>query len=178
MLRVLNFYQLGQTNREIHNAVASLWTMPEHHIALCVVFTTFTHTAPSGKPGEFHVHHRTPTSAQLSWTPIPKDQQNGIITGYTVQVVGPDFTREISITDATTTSTEVIGLRPITSYYFSISATTVAGTGPPARSFSITHEGGKVCELCTCAFISEGQQKPSASSWSSVYCWTSSNCMA
>ena len=128
------------------------------------LYITFTHTAPSGKPGEFHVQHRTPTSAQLSWTPIPKDQQNGIITGYTVQIVGPDSTREISIMDATTTSTEVSALRPITSYYFSVSAMTVAGTGPPARSFSITHEEGKACELCIYMYFMGGQQKPSASS--------------
>jgi deleted in colorectal carcinoma protein len=105
------------------------------------------HTAPSGKPGELHVSHRTPTSAQLSWTPVPKDQQNGIITGYTVQVAGPDFIQDISIADATTTSAEVSGLRPNTSYYFSVSAMTVAGTGPPTRSFSITPRGGKAYEL-------------------------------
>ena len=60
---------------------------------------------------------------------MPKDQQNGIITGYTVQITGPDFTRDISITDATATSTEVSGLRPSTSYYFSVSAITAAGSG-------------------------------------------------
>jgi hypothetical protein len=74
---------------------------------------------------------------------VPRDQQNGVITGYTVQVAGPDFIREISTTGATTTSTEVSGLRPSTFYYFSVSATTVAGTGPPARSLSITPQGGK-----------------------------------
>ena len=75
---------------------------------------------------------------------MPKDQQNGIITGYTVQVTGPNFIREISITDATT---EVSGLRPNTSYNFSVSAMTVAGTGPPTKSFFTTPEGGKAYEL-------------------------------
>ena len=106
---------------------------------------SYTLTAPSGKPGELRVHHRTPTSAQLSWTPVPKDQQNGIITGYSVQVAGPDFTREISITDATATSTEVSNLRPRTSYYFSVSARTMAGIGPAARSLSIPPQGGEAC---------------------------------
>jgi hypothetical protein len=80
---------------------------------------------------------------------VPKDQQNGIITGYTVQVTGPDFIREISIPDSTTTSTEVSGLRPSTSYWFSVSAMTVAGTGPPTKTFSTTStpEGGKAYEL-------------------------------
>ena len=71
---------------------------------------------------------------------MPKDQQNGIITGYTVQVTGPDFIREISITDA---FTEVPGLRPSTFYNFRVSAMTVAGTGPPTKGFFTTPEGGK-----------------------------------
>ena len=112
-----------------------------------VVFVTFMHTVPSGKPGKFRVRHSTPTSAQLSWTPVPRDQQNGIITGYSVQVVGPNFMQEISITDATTTSAEVSGLAPITSYYFSVSAMTAAGTGPPSRRLSITPEPGKAYEF-------------------------------
>ena len=74
---------------------------------------------------------------------MPKDQQNGIITGYSVQIAGPDFIREISITDATVTSTEVSGFRPNTIYYFSVSAMTVAGTGPPTRNLSVTPQGGK-----------------------------------
>ena len=103
-----------------------------------------TPTVPSGTPGELLVSHSLPTSAQLSWTPVPEDKQNDIITGYTVQVEGPEFMREISIAGAATTSTEVSGLRPNnTSYLFSVSAMTVAGTGPPKRTLSITPQGGK-----------------------------------
>ena len=99
-----------------------------------------TPTVPSGTPGELLVSHSLLTSAQLSWTPVPEDDT---ITGYTVQVEGPQFMREISIAGAATTSTEVFGLRPHTSYYFSVSAMTVAGTGPPARISSITPQRGK-----------------------------------
>ena len=78
---------------------------------------------------------------------MPKDQQNGIITGYTVQVTGPEFIRVVSIASAATTSTEVSGLRLSTSYNFSVGAMTVAGTGPPTKSFFTTPEGGKDYEL-------------------------------
>jgi hypothetical protein len=119
-------------------------TMPEYGTvySYCIhnIHNNIIYTAP---PGELRIRHRTPTSAQLSWTPVPKNQQNGVITGYTVQITGPDFIRKISITDATTTSTEVSGLRPGTSYYFSLSARTVAGTGQPMRSLTITPQGGK-----------------------------------
>ena len=104
-----------------------------------------TPTVPSGTPGELLVSHSLPTSAQLFWTPVPEDKQNDIITGYTVQVEGPEFMQEISIAGAhaATTSTEVSGLRPNTSYLFSVSAMTVAGTGPPKRTLSITPQGGE-----------------------------------
>ena len=74
------------------------------------------------------------------------DQQNGIITGYTVQVVGPDSTQEIPVTDASATSVEVSGLRPSTPYTFNVSATTVAGTGPVISISYTTPQGGEA--LC------------------------------
>ena len=130
--------------------VAYPQTIPEYNTVHSHCYLFCIHAAPSGKPGKMCVLHRIHTSAQLSWTPVPKDQQNGIIIGYTVQVAGPDFTREISIIDATATFTEVSGLRPSTSYYFSVCAMTVAGSGPPARSLSITPRESKICLSCTC----------------------------
>ena len=102
-------------------------------------------TVPTGTPGELFVSHRLPTSAQLSWTPVPKDKQNDVITGYTVQVVGSDSTekREISLIDGNATSYEVSNLRPYTEYIFSVRAITEAGTGPPISVSSITPQGGK-----------------------------------
>ena len=46
----------------------------------------------SDTPGELLVSHSLPTSAQLSWTPVPEDKWNDTITGYTVQVEGPAMT--------------------------------------------------------------------------------------
>ena len=99
-----------------------------------------TPPVPSGTPGELHVSHSLPTSAQLSWTPVPEDKQNDTITGYTIQIEGPDSTREISVTD---TYYEVSDLRPYTTYTFSVSAMTEAGTGPPISISSATPQGGK-----------------------------------
>ena len=99
-----------------------------------------TSTVPSGTPGYLLVSHSLPTSALLFWTPVPEDDT---ITGYIVQVAGPEFAREISIAGAATTSTEVSDLRPNTSYLFSVSAMTVDGTGPHKRTLFITPQGGK-----------------------------------
>ena len=103
-------------------------------------------TVPSGTPGELLVSHSLPTSAQLSWTPVPEDKQNDTITGYIVQVEGPDSTQEIPVIDGNATSYEVSDLRPYTTYTFGVSAITEAGAGPTISIFSTTPQGGKI--LC------------------------------
>ena len=101
-------------------------------------------TVPSGTSGELLVSHSLPTSAQLSWIPVPEDKQNDTIISNTVQVKGPDSTQEIPVMDGNATSYEVSDLRPYTTYIFGVSAMTEAGAGPPIRIFSTTPQGGKV----------------------------------
>ena len=105
-----------------------------------------TFPVPSGTPGELLVSHRLPTSAQLSWTPVPEDKRNDIITSYTVRVERPGSTekREIPVMDGNATSYEVSDLRPRTTYTFSVSAMTKAGSGPQIEVSSTTPQGGKL----------------------------------
>ena len=112
-------------------------------------------TVPTGTPIELSVSHSLPTSAQLSWTPVPEDKQNDIITGYTVLVEGPDSTREIQVMDGNATSYEVSDLRPYTTYTFSVSAVTKAGPGQAIIASSTTPQGGEIlCFLHVCMDIS------------------------
>ena len=74
---------------------------------------------------------------------MPKDKQNDTITGYTIQVEGPDSTREVPVMDGNATSYEVSDLRPYTTYTFIVSAITEAGAGPPISISSTTPQGGK-----------------------------------
>ena len=114
----------------------------------CIHTHTHTDLAPSGSPGRLDVRHKLPTIAELSWSHVPIEKQNGVITGYTVKVVGPDSPREIPVQGADTTSVEIPGLRPFTSYTFNISAMTKAGTGPAATISSKTPEGGEMLIYC------------------------------
>ena len=125
----------------------------------CCSLTAYmgTHTiAPSGSPRWLTVGCCLPTSVQLSWGAVPKFQQNGVITGYCIQVEGPDTTQNIQIATTASdrthtrrpvmgdayTSKEVSDLRPSTEYSFSISAKTVAGSGPAISvSFVMPQEG-------------------------------------
>ena len=103
-------------------------------------------TVPSGTPGGLLISHCLPTSVQLSWTPLPEDKLNDTITGYLVQVEGPDFMREIPVMDGHATSYEVSDLRPYTTYTFSVSAVTEAGTKSPISVSSTTIANGEI--LC------------------------------
>ena len=99
-----------------------------------------TPTVLCGTPGNLLVSHSLPTSAQLSWTLVSEDNQN---TGYTIQLEGPDCTQQIPVIGGNATSYEVSDLRPYTTYTFSVSALTEAGTGPPISVSSTTPQGGK-----------------------------------
>ena len=101
-------------------------------------------SAPSGSPGELRVNHRLPTTAKLSWTPVPKEKQNGVITGYTVQVMGADSTliTEVPV-DKDSTSVTISCLYPFTQHTFKVSARTKAGSGPTASKSLQTPEAGE-----------------------------------
>ena len=116
-----------------------------HAQAHIIIHThTPTHPAPSDAPGDVKVSHSLPTTAQLSWSPLPEEKRNGVITGYKVQIEGPDLQQEIQVEDAKTTSLEIPNLKSSTSYTFKVSAINKVGTGPTATVSSKTPEGGKV----------------------------------
>ena len=117
-------------------------------------------TAPSGTPEWLTVGCSHPTSVRLYWMAVPRDQQNGIITGYSIRIEGPDSTRNIqttttvsgqvppkrrssSLKEDTYTSKKVSGLRPSTEYTFSVSAKTVAGSGPAISVSFVTPQKGE-----------------------------------
>ena len=132
------------------------------HCTLLLSLIAYTHTiyiAPSGTPEWLTVGCSLPTSVRLSWGAVPKDQQNGVITGYSMQVEGPDTTRNTQKTTIVTdrmprmhrphsimenayTSKEVSDLKPSTEYTFSVSAKTVAGSGPAISVSFVTPQEG------------------------------------
>ncbi len=83
-----------------------------------------------------------PRQVQLSWSPLPHELTNGIITGYIVTVLGVESNESYTV-DTVATRYSVTTL-PYTSYMFSVSASTDIGTGPPSPEVVIeTPEDGK-----------------------------------
>ena len=115
----------------------SLWSLMHAQSALCTC----------GPSHGLSVSYKLPTIAEISWKSFATEQQNTIITGYTVQVVGSDSKQEIPVTDPNATTVEVPGLKPFTSYTFNISAMTKVGTGPVATVSSTTPKEGELTRL-------------------------------
>ena len=86
-----------------------------------IIIHLHIHTALSKIIGSFKTSQYHPTSVRISWNSIQEDDET--VTGYTLQVEGPDSTQEIPITCSYITSIEISDLRPSTQYTFKVSAT-------------------------------------------------------
>uniref|UniRef100_A0A8C6TKI9 Fibronectin type-III domain-containing protein n=1 Tax=Neogobius melanostomus TaxID=47308 RepID=A0A8C6TKI9_9GOBI len=87
---------------------------------------------PVSFPPDFVTSAESPTSATLSWGPIPTVEQQGFITHYSLCIATerqPDC-RNIS---KSLKSYTIEKLTPGTKYNISLKGVTVAGEGPPAR---------------------------------------------
>ena len=95
------------------------------------------YTVPSSPPRNYTAVALSSRSILLTWDTPPVEGQNGIITGYTVNIT------ELETGESSTMFTEphnltVYSLQPFTTYGFLVSAQTVAGSGPTTRLLSVT----------------------------------------
>jgi len=89
------------------------------------------------------VDHVTSESFSLHWSPPEGQFQNGIITGYLVNVTAIG-TPEIIQVSSITNSVVMRSLRPFTTYVCIVAAETSAGIGPFSTAITVqTNESGK-----------------------------------
>ena len=92
-----------------------------------IMYAHHTHSALSNTIGSFKTSQYHPTSAQIFWEAV-QEESDKTVTGYRVQVEGPDSTQVIP-RSVKITSVEILYLRPSTQYIFKVSTVTVvAGT--------------------------------------------------
>lgn len=81
------------------------------------------------------------TSIILEWEPPIHDEQNGIITGYTVNISSGEVNFQFNTTSL---SLLVEGLTPFTAYSCKIAAITIVGSGPYSTTITaLTLQDGK-----------------------------------
>ncbi len=77
------------------------------------------------------------TNLTLTWTQIDVSQRNGIITSYIIQY-GEGNTRDMTINTPSSATTHLItGLKPFTSYTFTVAGVNSVNTGPLSTASEI-----------------------------------------
>ena len=83
------------------------------------------------------------TSILVIWDEVPADQQNGVITGYTITYQSPiqhgnQKVQENVQVNASVRQMELTNLKEYVNYYITVFASTAIGDGPPSNTIFIT----------------------------------------
>ena len=127
---------VNELHCHIHLRVSCLYLITN------ILLLQFLTAAPSMPPEDLIVEATTSESISLSWSPPDVQSQNGIITGYLINVTAIETGETFQVSSATT-NLVIQSLRPFTMYICVIAAETSAGTGPFSISLSVqTSESG------------------------------------
>lgn len=103
--------------------------------------------APETAPSNFEAVATSPYTATLSWDPLPTSEQNGVITGYIINVTIVETGEKLQLISVST-SLIVTTLRPFRTYICIITAQTAIGIGPFSGEFTlITPQDGKFIKI-------------------------------
>ena len=115
-------------------------------------------SAPTGPPLDVDATPVNSTSVTISWNPPAAENQNGVITGYMINLtrVGSEGISQYSSSSDNIT---VGSLHPFTTYAYTVAAQTSVGTGPHTTSSTVmTPEDGIIkyhfcyTRLLTCQY--------------------------
>ena len=115
-------------------------------------------SAPTGPPLDVDATPVNSTSVTISWNPPAAENQNGVITGYVINLtrVGSDDVSQYSSSSGNIT---IGSLHPFTTYAYTVAAQTSVGTGPHTTSSTVmTPEDGIIIyhycytRLSTCQY--------------------------
>ena len=101
------------------------------------------HAAPSGPPQNFQSSEVSSRSITFTWDPPLFEEQNGVITGYIINVTSIE-TEELFELFSDSESLTADFVRPFSSYIFKIAGQTAVGTGTFSDPITImTPEDGR-----------------------------------
>ena len=86
-------------------------------------------TVPSGPPQSLTANALSALSIEITWQPPPLPDQNGVITGYVINVTSLDTSLSQQFTSNSTTL-QIPNLTPFTNYVCIVAARTAIGVGP------------------------------------------------
>ena len=104
---------------------------------MCLWLLPLVYTAPDSPPSNFVAVALSSRSIRLTWGAPPAEYQNGVITGYVVNVTELG-TEEVTVVSTESLNLTLYSLRPFARYIFLVTAQTVAGSGPATHLLSVT----------------------------------------
>ena len=94
-------------------------------------FEIVYHAEPDGAPRNVRGHNRSSTSISVSWDQVPVEQENGIITGYTIKYHSQTENDNGTVPAGPSERQKTIsGLKEYVDYNIAVFASTVKGDGP------------------------------------------------
>ena len=100
-------------------------------------------SVPTGPPLDVDATPVTSTSVTISWNPPAPENQNGVITGYVINLTLTVGSEEVSQYLSSRDNITIGSLHPFTTYNFTVAAQTSVGTGPYTTSSTVmTPEDG------------------------------------
>jgi len=102
-----------------------------HYVRCTVILLSISISEPDGTPQNVKGQNTSSTSISVTWDEVPADQQNGIITSYTItyksQTENDNGNVEVN---GSVRQTELANLKEYVNYNITVFASTVKGDGP------------------------------------------------
>ena len=111
----------------------SYWGLRLSHIRYYIHVTQLltSLSEPDGAPQNVQGQNSSSTSILVTWDEVPADQQNGIITGYTITYKSQTENDNGGVqVNGSVRQTELINLKEYADYNITVFASTVKGDGP------------------------------------------------
>ncbi len=100
---------------------------------------------PSGPPQRLEGRDLGAYTIELTWEPPKPEDQNGVITSYSVTIVEAETANVLELEIAQTQPVLVVhSLHPYYTYQCSVAAATTIGIGPTAEVTVVTDEQGEI----------------------------------
>ena len=102
-----------------------------HHVGCNIILLSISISEPDGTPQNVQGQRSSSTSILVKWDEVPAEQQNGIITGYTITYKSQTENDDGNVqANASVRQTELTNLKGYVNYNITVLASTVKGDGP------------------------------------------------
>ena len=114
-----------------------------------IIYSVSLKLVPDLPPSNISASSSSSTVLKVSWNPVPRENQNGIILGYRVLLMGAwgESLRKATVQNSSQSYYQFQGLEAWTNYSVKVSAFTAKGNGPYTASLLANTDEDGMCTL-------------------------------